>query len=282
MKKYFQLTVQILRHGSWHGSVQSFNRNRLKSLENFRQFIPAASLPAEKDLPHNVIAQAAFIRSAFISAGGHLAAGNLAYIRIPKAANTSIGFEMLLKKYPELADKEMDETQINFLTDVNLDRVADARPGVFFTVVRNPFARLVSVYRDFFETDHSDFIYQDYLFGILKQKISFAAFVNQISRIPHRLKDQHLRPQNLFIKPYQRTGIEVKVFKLEEHQNLEQFMHAQGMQLRHKNKSAQPYDYAAYYTRALIEKVYTVYARDIETFGYQKVYQDLKIRHPHS
>lgn len=281
MKKYLQLTVQIFRHGTWRGSGQDFNHNRASSLETLQEFIPQQCVPrnfhAVKHSTNNFRAQAAFIKSAFKTSGRHLSDGTLAYIRIPKAANTSISYAMLVKKYPGLQEKAPDETQINFLTDVNLRRLSDADAKVFFTVVRNPFARLVSVYRDFFEyADKQKFMYADYLFGILKQDISFAEFVDRINKIPDRLKDQHFKPQHLFLSPYERKGIAVKVFPLEDRVTLEQFMDAHEMQLTHRNKSQVAYDYTQYYTPELIEKVYNIYWMDIEKFGYRKVYEELK------
>lgn len=285
MEKYLQLAALIFRYGSLKGSGRDFNRDRAESLERLQEFVPkkqAIKTQSDQKKPgSNVSAQAAFIKSAFTMRGGHLCTANLCYIRIPKAANTSIGYEMLLKKYPDLKNKEVDETQINFLSDVNLHVVQEAGTETFFTVVRNPFARLVSVYRDFFETNTEHFIYQDYLFGILKQKMSFEQFVTRISRIPDRLKDQHLKPQYLFMEPYERKGITVKVLQLEERQNLKQFMNEHGMELGHRNKSTEPYDYTSYYNSRLIEAVYGIYAKDIKKLGYTQVYGELKRQFKH-
>lgn len=279
LKKYFQLAALIFRYGSLNRRGQNFNLIRVKSLQNLQEFVPrkpgSKTLSAPKEPVNSLIAQAAFVRSAFNVRGGHLCVPGLCYIRIPKAANTSIGHEMLLKKYPGLKDVPLDETQINFLSDVNLRELNEAGTEIFFTVVRNPFARLVSVYRDFFETDHGSFIYQDYLFGILDQKITFAEFVDRVSRIPDRLKDQHLKPQHLFIEPYDRRTIRIQVFKLEEPGSLKSFLNEQGLELSHRNKSRQPYDYAQYYDAVLTQKVYKIYQRDIETFGYHEVYESL-------
>ena len=282
MKKYLQLANQILRYGSWKGSGQNFNLNRAQSLENLHEFIPQKSNvkagSVEASSVNNLVAQAAFIKSAFRTKGRHLCAQNLCYIRVPKAANTSVGYEMLVKKYPGLRDKSVDETQINFLSDVNLSKLEDAGTETFFTVVRNPFARLVSVYRDFFETNHDEFIYADYLFGILRQKISFAEFVERTSQIPDRLKDQHIRSQYLFVEPYKRKGIDVKIFQLEEKGSLVSFLNDYGIELPHLNKSLESYDYIQYYNKALIQQVYEIYKTDIEKFGYRETYQTLTER----
>jgi hypothetical protein len=285
LKKYLQLAALIFKNGTLRHSGQNFNFNRAKSLENLQEFIPPHVLeylqvskpnPSTKSLVKSLVRQAAFIKYAFRNDGGHLNSQNLSYIRIPKAANTSLSYAMLSKKYPDLQEKNPDEYQINFLADVNLLPAMKVKTDTIFTVVRNPFARLVSVYRDFFETKRTEFIYADYLFGILPQKISFAEFVSRISRIPDRLKDQHIKPQHLFVKPYESKGITVKYFQLETPSALEGFLKEHGMELTHHNKSREAYDYTQYYDVDLLQQVYEIYEADIKKFGYQLVYQDLK------
>ncbi len=284
MKKYLQLAAQLVRNGTLRHSGQNFNKDRAESLETLKEFIPQDSIlqpdakasRTHKSSFNNLVAQAAFIRSSFRKKGGHLSVQNVAYIRIPKSANTSVSYAMLVKKYPALKEKNPDETRINFLADVNLISASEMGDENFFTVVRNPFARLVSVYRDFFETNRTEFIYAGYLFGILPQNISFAEFVSRISRIPDRLKDQHFRPQHLFFKPYESKGIAVMFFQLETTSPLESFLKEHGMELTHRNKSREAYDYTEYYNPHLLQQVYDIYKTDIEKFGYQQVYEALK------
>ncbi len=280
MKKYLQLTAQILRYGTLRGRGQNFQKNRAQALELLQQFVPlqkrdAADVNAQTS-PHNVVAQLAFIRSAFRNRGGHLSASDVAYVRIPKSANTSISYAMLVKKYPALKNEHVSEAQVNFLADVNLNPVNEAGPEQLFTVVRNPFARLVSVYRDFFENRQSDFLYADYLFGILTPEMSFETFVSRVSAIPDRLKDQHFRPQHLFADAYNNAGKIVTVFKLEEPGVLEHFLSSHGMELVHRNKSVASYSYQEYYDSSLLEKVYSMYRVDIVRFQYEAEYDQLK------
>jgi len=271
--------MQILRNGTLRGRGQNFNVAREKSLENLQEFIPQQLIlrPQGNVNRNTLIAQAAFIKSSINKNGGHISTGKLGYVRIPKSANTSISYAMLVKKYPALKEKNPDETQINFLADLNLLLAKETKDESFFTVVRNPFARLVSVYRDFFETKHAEFIYADYLFGILPQTISFAEFVSRISRIPDRLKDQHIKPQHLFLTPYENKDITIKFFQLEASMQLESFLKEHGMELTHRNKSRDVYDYTQYYSPYLLQQVYDIYEADIKKFGYQPVYESLKV-----
>lgn len=280
MKRYFQLAALIVRRGTLRPRGQNFNSARAGGLEKLRTFLPAGTDLRKTVKPQNffryLAGQVAFIRSSFPHRGGHLRSSGVAYVRIPKSANTSVSYALLVKKYPELRAANPDERQINFLTDLHIEPAAAAGSERLFTVVRNPFARIVSVYRDFFENRQPDFLYAGYLFGVLTPGISFAEFVSRIIRIPDRLKDQHFRPQHLFIRPYRRAGKTVECFTLENPASLENFLHKHGLEFVHKNKSSAPYRYQDYYTPELVEQVYALYRKDVDTFGYQHDYMNLK------
>jgi hypothetical protein len=106
--------------------------------------------------------------------------------------------------------------------------------------------------------------------------MSFAEFVNCITCIPDRLKDQHFRPQYLFLEPYEGIGIHVKVFRLEERLQLKSFLNDQRMELTHRNKSEDAYDYAQYYNVKLVQQVYNIYQTDIDKYGYKESYKALQ------
>lgn len=267
--QYFQLLRLVIQHGKFRHSGENFNQTRQQSLKELQEFIPSIdSHKLNSSTTNSIIAQAAFIKNSFQQKGSHLSAGQLSYIRIPKSASTSMSAALLEKIYPTLSQYKLDEVQINFLTDVNLQVHLEDVSKTYFTIVRNPFGRLVSVYRDFFENKGSHFIYRDYLFGILPQSLTFSEFVNRISCIPDRLKDQHIKPQHLFLQYYEKQNISVKVFKLEDPEQLNAFLKEHALQLPHLNKSQRGYDYRQYYTPALLKKVSTLYQSDLEKFGY--------------
>ncbi|HEY3429674.1 MAG TPA: sulfotransferase family 2 domain-containing protein [Cyclobacteriaceae bacterium] len=280
MLRYFQLIWLIAKHGQLKSGTENVNYTRDKSLQNFQEFIPIGKKlttpqPAYKTRLQNLIGQAAFLKNSFKTTGGHLTAHDLGYIRIPKSASTSMSKAMLERKYPTLQGKPITDSQINFLTDVNLTSKIDT--STLFMIVRNPFARIVSVYRDFFENENAPFIYNDYLFGVLPKKISFGEFVTRVSRIPDRLKDQHLRPQHTFLRFYRKRNVSVKILKLEE-PGLFTFLSGNSLQLPHLNKSSEDYDYGSYYDLAILNKVHQLYAADIQEFGYQKEHHQLEKR----
>lgn len=264
---------------------ENFNQNREASLRDLQEFIPnlpqeqvvaqtITSPPQSKNtIIRNLTGQLAFLKSSLKIKGGHLTTDTLSYIRIPKSANTSLSKGMLEKKYPSLKQKTITEKQINFLTDANLQTRIEG-PSILFTIVRNPFSRLVSVYRDFFE-NKSNYIYHDYLFGILQPTISFSEFVDRIINIPDRLKDQHFRPQHTFLKYYEKENLDIKIFKLEEPEKITQFLSQHEVQLFHLNKSNEQYNYQSYYTVETLAKVSELYSIDVKRFGYEHVHLEL-------
>lgn len=244
-------------------------------------FIPNNQLNHSEDNPqsvlNNFIIQGAFFKASIFQRGGHLALKNnsLSYIRIPKSANTSLSLAFLEKNYSNFPSNNLTDAEINLLADLNLVyKVHNQSELNFFTVVRNPLSRVVSVYKNFFQQPQTDFIYKSYLFGVLDKEISFDEFLNRISKIPDFLKDQHIKPQHQFLNYYTKKNYEIKIFKLEEDQ-IRYFLHGHGIDFPHRNQSSF-YDLSSYYTSNNLNLAYNIYRRDIELFGYQKEYHELK------
>lgn len=293
MKKIIRVAtfmLLIIRRGKFRHSGYDYRQIRMKTLSDVIQFCPGQSgLDARQPLSNLRIfrnpyvkawvAQAAFLKNALKSKPGHLSvpALNLSYIRNPKAASTALCFTMLLANFPELKKYTPAAETINYLADINLHKESTSvdRKGSFFMVVRNPFSRIVAVYREFFEQQQVHFIYDDYLFGIVSKDLSFKAFVKLLQLIPESLKDQHLKSQNSFLRFYRRKDIDVKIFKLEEPAALNIFLSAKGLLLDVVNKSGTPHDYRKYYDRETLKVVYNIYSQDISQFGYEAVYQEL-------
>jgi len=254
---------------------------RKESLAGLEHFLPQPlSVPPEvKWFNHNpvltnLIGTAAFVKRSYRKEVGHLLAPQqkLFYVRIPKVASTSMGSEMLSLIKPDLKNESLTATQINFLVDAWLQTSINEELKTYtgFTVVRNPFDRIISVYRDFFEegTD-KPFIYQNYLGGILPRTLSFDEFVERISRIPDRFKDQHFKPQHLFIYPYSSgAGLDVQVFKLEELQLLQNFLDSYTIKLLHLNQGKAKTGFTC--TDSTADKIRKMYAFDFEVYGYDQ------------
>jgi len=134
----------------------------------------------------------------------------------------------------------------------------------FFTVVRHPLARLASVYRTFFEGDTYDFLYEDYLFGILRKRDTFADFVRNIASIPRPLMDQHFRPQVELLEWYRRKNIGVKVLKVEEPEAVHAFLEPYDLEWTVKAVG----DYSDYYDKATEAIARRIYCSDLNAFDY--------------
>lgn len=275
MANTFTLVSLIARHGSFSSPVTDFAGIKKNQLAGLEKFLPQKAI-AERTTQRAVTpwrAAGALIKNSLHNRGGHLQANQkkLFYVRIPKAANTSCAFSILKNNFPDLP-ANLNATQLNLLTDCWLEK--DVRPELNqqtgFTVVRHPLHRLVSVYRDFFERRDTGFIYSGYLFDVLKPTLSFDQFVLRISRIPDKLKDQHFRPQHCFLGAYLKGKIPVRVFKLEQPGELQNFLSGYGMQLPHLNRSLQPYVYRSYYSGRTLALARNMYASDFLLFNYDQ------------
>ena len=199
MFQWMRTVLLVLRYGKVRHSGRDFNLERSNNVSRLLQpdiQLPVGNIQQNKiklrllknSITKNLLAQGAFLKNSYRPQGGHLFAPalNLAYIRIPKSASTSISLSLLPFCDQRLKNRSLNSTEINFLTDIYLNHQLkeDNRSIKFFTVVRNPFARVVSVYRDFFEKSSGDFIYQDYLFGIFNRHISFPEFIHRLQSIP--------------------------------------------------------------------------------------------------
>jgi hypothetical protein len=293
--QYFYLLKTIIHHGRLQHSGYNFNENRKKNLSDLTDFTTKAdnstalyhvSFPInswiwKNSYMRNIVSQASYLKNCFKKKGGHLhiSAVNLCYIRIPKAANTSLSFVMLEAIYPSLGKKDLHSWQINALTDIHLrsSLTLQERSSALFTIVRNPFARLISAYRAFFKNQSDFFIYQDYLFGIFSKTITFKEFVKRLQYIPDSLKDQHLKPQHHFLKFYETKKLTVTVLKLEEPKQIQAFLTNYQLTLPTLNKSKEPYDYRMYYDDETLNIAYLIYKQDILRFNYNQEYETLKI-----
>lgn len=269
----------ILQKGKLTTDTLGFNSLRAQSLQLLKTYLPEhysipTSFPKKRSrILFNLLATAAQIKSGYQTKAGHLIVPQqkLFYIRIPKAGSTSLAQVMLGLIKPELTNTALDATALNFLADAWMQTHFPTELKTFtgFTVVRHPVSRLLSVYRDFFlPGTNKPFIYQNYLGGILPQNLSFDEFVARISRIPDRFKDQHFKPQHLFVRPYQQKGISIRPFKLEEPENLQEFLNRYGITLPHLNKT--PDSISLSYRQSTLNTIKKLYTFDFEVYGYDQ------------
>ncbi len=168
------------------------------------------------------------------------------YFRVPKVASTSI-----LKSL-----REVD----------NLEKVEEYDKTYFkFAFVRNPYDRLASCFRHVIQKgvlqniqEHPD----------LHRNMSFKEFVNVISKIKIENMDIHFRPQYTFIldKPNYLGKFESLN---EDFTKLSKIMGIRSCSLLHENKT-NPTHLEDYYDEETRKKVYNLYKKDFEQFGYKK------------
>lgn len=153
-----------------------------------------------------------------------------------------------------------------------------------FAFVRNPFARLVSCYRDKILWEPGDPVYPRPYYDIapytLPVNSSFAEFVARIDRIPDRLADRHFKSQSAQL--YQGRERLVRFVGRMEH--LAEDWRAVAtkhdlpptLQRAHTTREKGPHaDWRDYYDRALVDAVYTRYHDDFERLGYADARDEL-------
>ena len=194
------------------------------------------------------------------------------FVRVLKAGGTSVlaGFSKLMNSklnVMALSDEQVDALGY-YLRTTNL-------PGDYkkFAIVRDPYQRIVSVYLDLFDKSSPVFSYASYWFGILERDMSFKDFIKVISEIPISLLGPHFSPQSWILKDT--SG--VKVFRIkEDKKELMDFLQEYGIELQHRNKNRAEYDYRTYYDKETFALVRSLYADDVEQFGYKEEEAGLK------
>ena len=184
---------------------------------------------------------------------------NLIYFaHIPKTGGSSV--ENILKKIPGIQMSfhcsKQDKFTIVSPQHIEYDSFSKAFPDNFFdwqfTIVRNPYDRIVSEYN-------------------MKKEagVSFAAFVRAALKrykVYAHTRDNHIRPQSDFFGP------NMEIYKLEDglqipiSQACKKLNISFDFELRHDRKSKQLKPYKL--KDSLKEKIFNHYRKDFELFGY--------------
>ena len=199
----------------------------------------------------------------------------LLYIAIPKCANSAIKRSILLADKIDVPEnfhgwhEKAKKLNYNDQNAINSDCFK-------FTVVRNPFERIVSMYinkfSEFRNIADGKFLYKKYLGGILEHDMSFSEVVKVIYDIPDILSDGHFKSQASMVN----DSKEIRVIKLnnlslkfkiiEDEFNL--------TSLGFTNKSNK-YDYRDFYDIETLELVKLRYKDDVSRFCYEKEYKEI-------
>lgn len=148
-----------------------------------------------------------------------------------------------------------------------------------FTFVRDPFSRLVSLYKNKFsrrEIYYNGFHFDNYLGGLIEPYYTFEQFVKLVSKIPDEMSDRHFKSQKFLIfKESPRIDYVGKMENLKsDYANISK-KYSLG-ELPHLNKSI-PVNISEYYDKKILDLVSSRYQSDIELFDYSGIY-DLILR----
>jgi hypothetical protein len=283
----------IVRFGRLKHSGKDFNRERTETLQTLQAFVPKSSSPLiplgwlaplktlfmKNAYLRSIITQASLAKESVTPHGGHIHAPflNISYIRIPKSASTSLSYAMLKFVYPGLGTIPLDAKEINFLADANTKRSISASDSndIFFTVVRNPFVRIVSVYHDYLESSR-DNVFEDYLFGILSKGLAFKDFIKRVDGIPDLLKEPHIKPQHHFTDYYRRKNPNVVILNLEKPDEVNSFLGIYSLEMPVLNVSTDRHDYRDFYDLETFEMVARMYRTDVKMFRYEHDQRELR------
>ena len=205
---------------------------------------------------------------------------DLAYLKIPKAACTSIRKTMVKFFLSDHSLKQAEYEPYKNVYGLGLSEPVEAyifkreklallqQQYFKFTFVRNPFSRLVSFYLN-------KIIKENQYYRIGKTEREFSKVAKIICKKPDVISDEHFVSQYClvyeegqclvdFVGKFENLEVEFK--PIQEKYDLSPLEHIRKMPT---------YDYRDYYTPELVEKVAKRYEKDIEVFGYQKDYEDL-------
>lgn len=204
---------------------------------------------------------------------------NLIYLSITKTGNSSIK-SMLLDKVDVKYDKDEYLTIHRKSNDtfqrITTKEITENKDAFKFSVVRNPFDRLVSCYKN-------KILEEEYLpiqegFGkIFYKGMPFEEFVIKVCKIPDIFSDRHFRSQYSYLYYKDKLIVDYlgKFENLEE--DLSYIIDKYKLEaVPHINKSSIKSDYRDYYTPELVRMVYKRYEDDIIKFNYQKEFQELQ------
>lgn len=233
-----------------------------------------------------------FIKKSYVDQNGIIISkkNQLAYFPIAKCGCSSIKkiifkseLGLSVNNVYDLHSKD-DKKETLFV-----EKLPDSIELTKLIVVRNPFARFVSFYKDKFLEFNSgkynglrlEFGYNDYLNGILRSNMSFSDVARVVSKIPDRLSERHFQSQVFGVNIYEKDINSCVILRLEQQEELREFLSSkvEGFSVLSKENSTSSESsdsWENFYDEETLEIVYKRYKNDIETLGYMDEYIRLK------
>lgn len=153
-----------------------------------------------------------------------------------------------------------------------------------FAFVRNPFARLVSCYRDKILWEPGDPVYPRPYYDIapypMPTNMPFPEFVRRVGRLPDWFSDRHFKSQSadLYRKGQRVVTFLGRMESLAEDWRTLAARHdlPPTLERAHATKAKGPHDdWRDYYDRPTVDAVYTRYRADFEQLGYEGAREEL-------
>lgn len=192
-----------------------------------------------------------------------------------KVASTSIKEVLLAADGVLLKNTPYRNVHI-YCTAYRKRKLEKTLPYFSFSIVRNPFERVVSTYKNMYKGSWSTFDF--YLFGRFKKDKGFEHFVKKGAvQVTDKWADEHLISQYILIcdkneKPYADfVGRFENLSK--DWQSIQEKVVGLG-DLPHRNQTSKD-DWRNYYNKELARIVYNRYQKDFKIFGYEEEYVKL-------
>lgn len=191
-----------------------------------------------------------------------------AYLNMPKCACTSIKSAIALHVGLSKSLTERDDAYVDLRHHASVGEVAHRHDLFRFTVVRNPFDRLVSFWADYLQPPYPEFALRANP-DLMKWKgLDFDVFVGMVVEQPTHQVNPHVAPQTEFTVVDGRHVVD-HVFRFERLKDFRRIMsRAFGLpNIPHFRKT--PHEpYASLYDRHTVAMVVEKYGRDFAAFGY--------------
>jgi len=144
----------------------------------------------------------------------------------------------------------------------------------YFSFVRNPFDRMISLYRNKFldleKMEMTGFLYDIYLGGLFKQDDNFETFLRKIKEVPVKMADKHFKSQHqlLYIESPKIDFVgKLESFDTDFSNVCDKFNltrpHVSANKTTNATKEVQ-------YNKKTFDLVAEHFAKDIEFFGYKE------------
>ena len=199
---------------------------------------------------------------------------NAIFLQVPKNA-TSTTLSLILKKLDiSFDDKDYHSIHQNsqkFIIDKKTLVEKTVNGGIFlFTFSRNPYARLISCYKDKITIEKDIDFFNDF-FGTFTPNMNFKRFAENVCRIPDFWANTHFKSQCsfIFLKNVPKPNFIGKVENYSEDIKVIQEVLRLPKLNQSFNITSESYNLSEWYNKDLAKKIYRRYKQDFIRLNYE-------------